>query len=122
MVRHLACEFFRPAAGNDYAAPGTAATRGEPVVLNKVSVALDQQRGTDVTISIFEVGYPTGQIACVDVLQTCRLADFSSPNQIVDRSPAMIVHFVVLMKSCDVPGNGGGNADQKFRKPPQFIG
>jgi len=117
----LAFEAGGPAAGDCSCTLRAAAVLGKEIVLDQVAVALDQRFVTSWAARVFPLANHAGKVAGVDVAKAGLAADFDGAEQIFRVRVTRAGHFVIAMKSGDVPGNVGRNARQKFGEAAQFV-
>ena len=82
----------------------------QPVVFDQISIAPNQYFATLMAVRIFQILYPPGKVASVDIAQSCFTADSGGAQQILGTRISGRRHFVVLVKGGDVPGDVGRNA------------
>src|SRR5208337_5322794 len=68
--RNLAVKFLRPAARDRRVAHRAIALRSQPVLLDRISTALDQHFATLMAMSIFQSLHLPGKVAGVEVAQS----------------------------------------------------
>jgi hypothetical protein len=120
----LAVEAWGPAAGDCGGAVGATAVGGEAVIFDEIALALDQSLAALRTARVLPIADHARKIAGVDVAQAGLAADIDGAQEVVGGGVArdIVLHFVVAVKSRDVPGNVGRDAGEEFGEAAQFVG
>src|SRR5882757_4247554 len=92
------------------------AFRGQLVIVDEISIPLDQQLAAFRTTSIFQVPNLSGEVARINVAQSSVPPDSRCALQILRTSIGWGRQFVVLVKRSHVPRNVRRDASEECRK------